>query len=177
MKPGLLIASPQMRDPNFARTVILLCHHDREGALGLVINRMTNLSIRELLERIDVDTREGGDDQVLWGGPVEQGAGFVVFDGRIEGEAGWNLPGHLAVSPSRQHLQEAIVEGSPYVLCLGYAGWGAGQLDSEIAAGSWLYTEIEPELVLASPVDERYDDALRSLGLTADQVWMMPIDE
>lgn len=177
MKPGLLIASPQMRDPNFARTVVLLCHHDREGALGLVINRMTNLTIRDLMDQIDVETRADTDDQVLWGGPVEQGAGFVVFDGEVEGETGWNLPGRLAVSPSRQHLQEAIVEGCPYVLCLGYAGWGAGQLDSEIASGSWLYTEIERGLVLEVPVDERYDDALRSLGLTADQVWMMPIDE
>jgi len=177
MKVGLLIASPQMRDPNFARTVVLLCQHDAEGSLGVVINRMTNLTIQELLDQLDVDVTDSAGQQVLWGGPMEQTAGFVVFSGQLESDTGWNLPDSLAVSPSRQQLQEVLIEEIPYCLCLGYAGWGPGQLDDEIKTGSWLYTEIDRSLVLDTPVDERYDDALKSLGLTASQVWMVPIDE
>jgi putative transcriptional regulator len=174
---GLLIASPQMRDPNFAGTVVLLCHHNSDGALGVVINRQTNLTLREILEQLDVEAGPGADVQVLWGGPVEQGAGFVVFPGAVEDDTGWNLPGPLAVSPSRRQLEDVLGDGGPFFLCLGYAGWGPGQLDSEIETGSWLYIEIDTNLVLDAPIPQRYDRALEKLGLTADQIWMVPVNE
>jgi len=183
VKPGLLIASPQLKDPNFVGTVVLLCHHDDEGALGVIINRVTNLSLRELVEQLDIDSDSSlhsasdTSERVFWGGPVEQGAGFVVFGGQVEDEQGWNLPAELAVSPSRQLLESVLGSGAPFFLCLGYAGWGPGQLDAEIATGSWLYTELDRGLVFDDEIEQKYDRALGTLGLRPEQIWMVPVDE
>lgn len=177
MKPGLLLASPQMRDPFFEGSLILLCHHDEQGSLGLVINRETNLTLGQVLEQMHVE-REGDLDQhVLWGGPVEPGAGFVVSQADIPVEEGWSVGHGIGVSPSRDHLLKALEAPPPFHLCLGYAGWGAGQLGNEFERGSWLHTELDPAILFDTPIESRYDRALARLGLRADQVWMQPIDE
>lgn len=177
MGPGLLIASPQMRDPNFTGTVVLVCHHDEGGALGVVVNRVTNIRVRDLLVQLDMTTDQPDEQLVLWGGPVDQSTGFVVFRGGVEDESGWNLPDHVAVSPSRQLLMSLVDGDTPYQLCLGYAGWGPGQLDEEIQTGSWLYTEIDARLLFDADMGDRYDKALATLGLRPEQIWMLPIDE
>jgi putative transcriptional regulator len=175
---GMLVASPQMHDSNFSRTVVLLCQHDDEGALGVVINRETNLSVREVVEQLDFDSMLEADNQVLWGGPVEQGAGFVVFEGDIGDDVGWTLAdGQLAVSPSKELLEKLLRHQRHYLLCLGYAGWGPGQLEEEITTGSWLYTEADPDLILLAPVSERYELALSRMGLSIAGFWMKPINE
>jgi len=175
---GLLVASPQMLDTNFSRTLVLLCQHDSQGALGVVINRETNLSVREVVEQLDFDSMLETDNQVLWGGPVEQGAGFVVFAGDIGDDVGWNLAnGQIAVSPSKELLESLLRHQQQYHLCLGYAGWGPGQLEEEISTGSWLYTEAEPDLILQAPVEERYESALAKMGLSLGGFWMKPINE
>lgn len=175
--PGLLIASPQMHDPNFERTLVLLCHHDLQGALGVVINRATDLTVGEVVDEFEFNTDRDLDDAVLWGGPVEQASGFVVFPGSIDREAGWTLGKSLSVSPSREMLETVLRSMDPYHLCLGYAGWGPGQLESEIATGSWLYIDVDNKLVLERPVSERYDLALEQLGVRAEFIWMKPVDE
>lgn len=175
---GLLVASPQMQDTNFSRTVVLLCQHDSQGALGVVVNRETNLSVREVVEQLDFDSMLETENQVLWGGPVEQGAGFVVFEGDIGDDVGWELEdGRLAVSPSKELLEQLLRHQRHYHLCLGYAGWGPGQLEEEIATGSWLYTEVDPDLILQSPVNERYELALAKMGLSLGGFWMKPVNE
>jgi putative transcriptional regulator len=175
--PGILIASPQMHDPNFEGTVLLLCHHDEQGALGVVINRATDLTVGEVVDEFEFDTDRNLDDAVLWGGPVEQASGFVVFPGEIGSGVGWTLDRKLSVSPSREMLQTILRGESPYHLCLGYAGWGPGQLESEITLGSWLYTDIDADLVLEKPVSERYERALKQLGVRPELIWMVPVDE
>ncbi|MCB9760944.1 MAG: YqgE/AlgH family protein [Alphaproteobacteria bacterium] len=178
MDPGILIASPQMRDPNFEGTIVLLCHHDADGALGLVVNRETSITLADVLEQLSMDATDTDTAHpVLWGGPVEQGAGLLIFDGSVDEATGWNLPHDIAVSASREQLQQILSDGMRHVLCLGYAGWGPGQLDQEIETGSWLYTEIDRDLIFEEPVDSRYDRALASLGLTSSLVWMTPINE
>ena len=175
--PGLLIASPQMKDPNFGGTLVLLCHQDDQGALGVVINRETSLTVSEVVSQMDVDTDRDLDEQVLWGGPVEQAAGFVVFPGSVTKENGWSINPGLSVSPSRETLEGVLRGEEPYHLCLGYAGWGPGQLENEISTGSWLYIDVDARIVLEHPVGDRYDLALQQLGVPADQIWMIPIDE
>ena len=175
--PGMLIASPQMNDPNFERAVVLLCHLDEEGALGVVINRATRLTVAEVIDEFEFDVERSLDDAVLWGGPVEQAAGFVVFPGNIGEEAGWFLGNTVSVSPSRETLESVLHGIEPYHLCLGYAGWGPGQLESEIAAGSWLYADVDKQLVLEQPISERWEMAFQQLGLRPEWVWMRAIDE
>lgn len=178
MNTGLLIASPQMRDPNFERAVVLLCHHDDDGALGLVVNRLTSLSLADVFRQLEMPVEESDERHLVhWGGPVEQGAGLLVFSGQVEEESGWNLPENIAVSTSRERLEDIARAETPFFLCLGYAGWGPGQLEGEIESGSWLYTEIQRALLFKTPVVHRYDLALATLGLSTSQVWMNPVDE
>ena len=166
-----------MRDPNFERTVILLCQHDDRGALGLVITRETDLPLSTVVEEMEVEGAIAPDRSVLWGGPVEPGTGFVVTRDVPMNDDGWEVGRGVVVSPSRDRLVSSLQSLSPFLLCLGYAGWGPGQLDGEIEQGAWLYTEVEPDIVFETDVSERYDRALGRLGLVSGQVWMQPVDE
>lgn len=177
MPAGLLIASPQMHDRFFEKAVVLLCQHDENGALGLVINRDGNVSLGEVLDRLELERPTHSDAPTWWGGPVGAGTGFVIWSGIVDPDDGWNLGQQVAVSPSAQWLSELIKGRRTFNLCLGYAGWGPGQLDGEIESGSWLYTDIDPTIIFDTPLAERWTEALLLLGLTPQTVWMTPIDE
>lgn len=175
MGPGLLIASPQMRDPNFERTVVLLWHYDEDGAIGVVVNRPLELRLSQVVATAD----EGADVhcRVGWGGPVEPETGTVVSKSAVDDDQGWNLPTGLGISRSQTVLEAWVSDHQPLELLLGYAGWGPGQLDEEIRTGGWLVADVDADLLFAIPVEERYDRALATLGLSASTVWMTPIDE
>lgn len=177
MKPTFLIASPQMGDPLFERTVVLLWHHDEDGAIGVVINRPlehTLPNVLELPERVDLSTYT--HTHVGWGGPVENGSGTVVTTVPVPDDEGWNVQG-IGVSRSMDVLVSLLERREPVLLCLGYAGWGPGQLDQEIVQGGWILTEPDPALIFETPADERYERALATLGLRPEHLWMQPIDE
>ena len=112
-----------------------------------------------------------------WGGPVELDSGTVVTTGEVAEEEGWNVGDGLAVTRSQEALVRLLEDGKPVLLCLGYAGWKAGQLDQEIESGSWLWTDTSAEIVFEEPAESRYERALATLGLTPHNVWMTPIDE
>ena len=181
MEPRLLIASPQMRDPFFSRTVVLLWHHDEDGAIGVVVNRLAD---HQLLDIIDIDDQllelnltPYMSNRVGWGGPVESASGTVITRGRIREEEGWILQGQLRVTRSQDALVRLMREGADIHLVLGYAGWGPGQLDQEIEEGGWLWTDCDAGLIFDHEADERYEIALASLGLSETTVWMQPINE
>ncbi len=178
MKPSLLIASPQMKDPFFEKSVVLLWHHDDEGAIGVVVNRLAGHALPDVIVAADdVDLTEYEDNQVGWGGPVETQSGTVVTRGGIDEEEGWNLGDGIGVTRSQDVLMQLLREGAPLMLCLGYAGWGPGQLDKEIEAGGWLFTDLAPDVVFDAAVEDRYEHALRKLGLTPQTAWMQAVDE
>lgn len=174
MNPGLLIASPQMRDSNFAHAVVLLVAHGPEGSLGVVVNRETQQRMGDIIEMMDAQSPAHANRAVLWGGPVEPGAGFVLWRGKAT--EGWAL-GDYALSPSRDRLKALVAAAADFWLCLGYAGWGAGQLERELTEGSWIHLEEGVESVLGAQVHERYDEALRLLGVNPELLWMTPVDE
>lgn len=177
MEPCLLIAAPQMSDPVFEGTVILLWHHDDQGAIGVVINRPREHRLSELLPSDPYGDADYPAAQLSWGGPVEQDTGTVVARTDAAVQEGSQLPGGIAVSRSRDDLVRLLAKRQPLLLCLGYAGWSAGQLDAEIADGGWLFTDCDPTLVLEAPAEERYAAALATLGLSPKTVWMPPIPE
>lgn len=191
LRPSLLIASPQMRDPFFERAVVLVWHHDDDGAIGVVINRsLSDASERGLMPRpqssllVDVlvieealDLSSYADEEVAWGGPVDTESGTIVTEGALDDEEGWVLPGGLSVTRSHDALVRLVKEKAGLMLCLGYAGWGPGQLDREITEGGWLFTDPDASLVFRVPPEERWDRAIETLGVTRDEVWMKPIDE
>lgn len=175
MEPGLLVASPQLRDPNFQRAVVLLVQHNTQGALGLVINREAPMRLGDVVENVEGIHPTRANQHVLWGGPVERAVGFVVFRG--ESPEGWAVGGGVSVSTSSQRLAALVAGRGEFVLCLGYAGWGPGQLDREFAEGSWVHADCTADIVFQTPLADRYDLVLARNGLHADTLWMNPVNE
>lgn len=166
-----------MRDPYFERTVVLLCQHTDEGALGLVINKDGPVPVGAVLKSLSLEPGADADAPTWWGGPVGRSTGFVVWRGQVAPDEGWTLAGEIAVSPSVERLGRLVEERARFNLCLGYAGWSPEQLEDEIARGSWLYADPDAAVVFDTPPPLRYDRALGLLGLKPDRVWMQPINE
>lgn len=158
--------------------MVLVWHHDEEGAIGLVVNRLLEPTLPEVLALDDeLDLSAYRDVRVAWGGPVETSTATVITRGQVSEEEGWPLPEHgLGITRSQEALTQLLQRGEQVLLVLGYAGWGPGQLDSELERGGWLFTDVSADLVFDAPAEARYDLALASLGLTASTVLMQPID-
>ncbi len=168
LAPAFLVALDVLVDANFQRTVVLMLEHDPEqGALGLIVNRSTEVPVAQLCETQGVRWRGDPEALVGWGGPVGEEAGWVLLDdAAAQGvDAIALLPGvHWA--RSRDALQR--IASAPHLtarVLLGYAGWAAGQLEAEIAAGAWLVVPALPEIVFDTPLESRWEQAIRSLGI------------
>jgi putative transcriptional regulator len=184
MSAGLLVASPQMIDLFFAKTVVLLCEYTEEGAIGIVVNRLTGLDSDNVLSQMKVEDRGGIVGPVHWGGPVQPGAVFLIFarpspaDGKQD-DAVFRLGDEVGVSPSRDVIEAVAAdsENPGAFLSLGYAGWAPGQLDGEIQTGSWIHMEIEPKVLFSLPAEERWQHCIDSLGVDPMMIWMNPVNE
>lgn len=167
----MLIAMPGMRDPRFEHSVILVCAHSEEGAMGLVVNRpMPEVGFSDLLEQLGIDpTPQAIDIPVRFGGPVEPGRGFVLHrrDGDAQGDDHMRIGDDLAMSTTRDILQDyANGRGpQPAVLALGYAGWGPGQLDTEILDNGWLTSDRYDEIIFGANNAGKWSAALRGMGI------------
>jgi putative transcriptional regulator len=174
----LLIAMPSMNDPNFARSVVYLCAHSAEGAMGLVINqRARDITFLGLLEQLEVIGKDGehenardeiAERDVLIGGPVETNRGFVLHSGDYKSEeTTLSVCDDFGLTATLDVLRAMLAGHGPArsLLALGYAGWSPGQLESEIQANGWLHCAAEADLVFDAPIDEKYDLALASLGI------------
>ena len=169
-----LIAMPAMADENFAGSVVYVCEHGDKGALGLVINRPTDLTLATLFERIDLklEIAPWKDAPVFFGGPVQTERGFVLHQPLGEYSSSLPVGQDIALTTSKDVL-EAVAEGhgpGRMLVTLGYAGWGAGQLEHEIGQNAWLTVAAQPDVIFDTPVDERFDAALRLLGIDAGQL-------
>jgi len=162
-----LMAMPGMVGGELAGSVIYVCEHTARGALGLVINRPTDLTLGSLFERIDLKLEIAPkDDLVFFGGPVQTDRGFVLHAPAGEYSSSIKL-GELALTTSRDVLQ-AVADGdgpARMLVTLGYAGWGAGQLEDEMAQNAWLNVSADPHIIFDVPPEERYPAALRLLGI------------
>lgn len=165
LAPSFLIAMPQMLDPNFARTVVLLCREDEEGAMGLVVNRRTHTPIGTVVDLAPPSERDRGE--LVWlGGPVEPQRGWLLVGYDPHSPEAMRVTDDIFLSASMDVLRD-VVEGksSPGRFLLGYAGWGEGQLQSELAASAWLTTEIDYDILFHCPPEAMWERAIRSLGV------------
>ncbi len=167
---SLLVAMPQLQDPNFTRTVVLLIEHDEGGTFGLVLNRGTGLSARELCSSLDVAWNGDPEHEIQWGGPVQPNTGWVVFgDGaRLRGdeEGVCAVTDGVSFAGSLDVLRSIALAPPPDVrFFLGYAGWGPGQLESELAQGAWLVAPLTLDLAFGVDGEELWNEALRDLGV------------
>jgi len=167
---SLLVAMPQLQDPNFRRSVLLLLHHDEEGTFGLVLNRPVELSAGNLCASLDVRWCGDPSAHIQWGGPVQPNTGWVLFNDHLSLTEfhddvtrvieGIYFAGSLEVL-------KAIAESPPpdVRLFLGYAGWGPGQLEDEMADGAWLVVPGSREVVFGVKPESMWDYVVRSLGI------------
>ena len=165
----LLIAMPGMLDPNFSTTVTLICEHNDEGALGIVINRPTDLKLGGLFEQLSVENPDPGvaSFPVLSGGPVAMERGFVLHGPELSFENTLTVSEEICLTLSRDIIDAMAAGNGPEhsLVALGYAGWDAGQLEDEMLANSWLNVPATPEIVFEMPFAERWDSAARTLGI------------
>jgi len=174
LQDHFLIAMPAMEDPNFNATVTYLCKHDAGGALGVTINRPGDTSLGELLRQLDIEPLDSAQAAraVLRGGPVEPERGFVLHRSKRTFDVTLDAGGDIKVTLSSDILN-AVARGEiaePYVVALGYAGWGRGQLEAELLANAWLTVEADPDLVFATPFEQRWTAAVGLLGVDAHQI-------
>lgn len=164
-----LIAMPSMADPFFARTVTYLCQHNEEGALGIIINRPLQLTLKEIIEQMDIKFHNDAlsDLPVYFGGPVQPDRGFVLHEPGGEWKSTLKISDSLWLTTSRDIL-EAISRGDgPHqvLLALGYAGWGEGQLEREIVENAWLNAEAEQSIIFNLPASHRWKAAAGLMGV------------
>lgn len=165
----LLIAMPGMLDPHFSTTVTLICEHNDDGALGIIINRPLMLKLSGLFEQLSVENPEPGaaDEPVLSGGPVATERGFVLHGPERRYDNTLQVSDDIQLTLSRDVI-DAIASGDgplKTLIALGYAGWQAGQLEAEMLANSWLSVPATPQLVFDTPFSERWNSAARTLGI------------
>lgn len=173
----LLVAMPLMTDRRFARSVIYMCAHSDEGAMGLIINqRASNITAPDLLERLGIDTQlgeEGVSDDILSlsiqvGGPVETGRGFVLHSGDyFSDDSTLTIESGICLTATVDILK-AIAHGKGpdrALLALGYSGWSPGQLESEIQANGWLSCPADPDIVFGADLESKYTRAMAKLGI------------
>lgn len=174
LQDHFLIAMPAMGDSNFNETVTYICKHEADGAIGLVINRPTDVLLEELFRQLSLDVMSPAAAQqpVYKGGPVTPDRGFVLhcsdeaFDKTIESTAA------IKVTVSLDILERMASGGgpSPALVALGYAGWGAGQLETELAANAWLSVPAEPEIIFETPPEQRWTASAGLLGVDIHQI-------
>lgn len=170
----MLIAMPNLADPNFAGSVTLLCQHNEEGAIGITINRLSDFSLGEILGQLEIECRDQTvlERPVLEGGPVAADRGFVLHSPADQYESSMAVGTDIMVTTSRDVL-DAIASGAgpeKYIVALGYAGWGGGQLENELRANAWLSVMADTELVFDLPLPKRFDSALGRLGIQIDRL-------
>ena len=165
-----LIAMPAMADPNFSRTLTFICEHNERGALGIVVNRPIDVKLGALFRQVEIPLEDSplAEQPVYYGGPVQFDHGFVLH--RPLGSWKSTLPvGDLGLTTSRDIL-EAMAKGKgprDQLVALGYAGWAPGQLEDEIKRNGWLTVSADVNLIFRTPAEERYDRAMKVLGVNA----------
>ena len=167
----LLVAMPQMEDSRFVRSVIYLCAHTAEGAMGLVVNKlMDNISFPDLLDQLNLAGSDAPDGiKVHFGGPVETGRGFVLHSADYVQDATLVIDDTVALTATIDILKAIATGKGPKhsLLALGYAGWGPGQLDDEIQRNGWLSVPADDGLIFGGGLDERWERAIAKLGINA----------
>ena len=171
--PVLLLAMPQVLDPFFHRSVVLLLHHTDEGSFGFIVNRPTELPLEEILGAMDIPWKGFDDALAFFGGPVQSQMGTVMFSHSVGEQLDLeSLEGLTEVGPgiliSQQSDDLGRLAAKPplcFRLFLGYAGWGAGQLEQELSANAWLTVPYEADIIFDTPIEKRWQSAATKIGV------------
>jgi len=172
-----LIAMPNLADSHFSQTVSYLCQHNEEGALGIIINRPASMVLGDILQQMSINacSQQIHNTPVFVGGPVQQERGFIIHSKETDTES-WDssmsTSETTSLTSSRDILEAIAVGKGPkqYIVALGYAGWGAGQLEKEMINNAWLNTPCENDILYKTPVEQRWKDAANQIGIDIKQL-------
>lgn len=168
LRNHFLIAMPGMHDSAFAHSVTYICEHSDKGAMGIVINNVMPLLVKDIFTQMELIDASGLGDQVVYaGGPVQVERGFVLHASDTEWQSTLHISPQISLTASRDII-EALAEGRgprEYLIALGYAGWGAGQLEAEVAANSWLTLPADSNIIFNTPPEQRWTAAALPLGI------------
>ncbi|MDF1588573.1 MAG: YqgE/AlgH family protein [Gammaproteobacteria bacterium] len=169
LKNHFLIAMPSLNDTFFYHSVVYLCEHDDKGAMGLIINRPTQITVDELLTHINIDTSAAQNKHIpiLFGGPVDKSQGMVLHDSKQYRDSSLQISDSLYLTTSTDILKQIGHGAGPenMLIALGYAGWDAGQLEQEISDNSWLTVKSDHSIIFNTPANERWQAAAALLGV------------
>ncbi|NWF37468.1 YqgE/AlgH family protein [Mariprofundus sp. KV] len=174
----LLLATPSLQDPNFSDSVILICHHDDEGCMGLIVNRPQEISLSDVLNDLGIEQSAKADpsdevkQRVYEGGPVDAFRGFVLHDGWHIYESTMQISEELHLTSSRDVLEELARGEGPehYMFILGYAGWSAGQLEQELSNNDWIIAPVSHHILFQEPPEMRWSFGARCMGINRSQL-------
>lgn len=170
-----LIAMPLLNDFNFARAVVYICAHNTDGAMGIVVNRpIVDVNLGEVMTQMEIKVRNNAikDLPVFLGGPVQPERGFIIHRPNVPWQSTLITSPELAVTSS-QDILHALANGKgpkDFIVILGYAGWGAGQLEEEVANNYWLTTPSDPEILFSTPSEDRWSAAAALLGFDISNI-------
>jgi putative transcriptional regulator len=171
---NFLIAMPALEDPYFAHSLVYICEHNENGALGIIVNRPIDMNLAGLLEKIDIKLEAGdlADLPVYFGGPVQLDRGFVLHRPVGQWQSTLAVNEAVGLTSSRDVLSAVGSTGLPseIIVTLGYSGWDAGQLESELAQNSWLTVPAKPSILFELPPEERLPAAMQKLGVSFTQL-------
>jgi putative transcriptional regulator len=168
-----IIAMPGLLDENFNHTVTYICEHDKNGTFGITINRETDITVDEIISQMEIGThnneypRQSAHQTVYMGGPVQQGRGFILHKPLGNWNSTLKINDNIALTTSRDILEAIVRNEGPEnaIIALGYAGWGAGQLEQELATNTWLSCPAEEQIIFNIPSSERWQAAADLLGV------------
>ena len=164
-----LIAMPSLNDGFFNQAVTYICEHDENGSFGIIINQQTGITLKQIAKEMALETENTFDDKqpVFIGGPVDQGRGFILHRPAGNWLSSLKVDDNIALTTSKDILQAIVKNEGPKdnIVALGYAGWAAGQLDSEIASNTWLSCPADEQIIFNTPVEERWKAAAKLIGV------------
>lgn len=174
LEQQMLLAMPGMVDSNFVGSVTLMCQHNDAGAIGITINRISSFTLGEIFSQLHLDCQDElvRNMPVLEGGPVAPDRGFVLHSPVQGYESSMKVGNDIMVTTSRDVLADIATGSGPekYIVALGYAGWGGGQLEGEMMANAWLSVSADTDIIFDLPLPSRFDEALGRLGINLEQL-------
>jgi putative transcriptional regulator len=169
-----LIAMPQLHDPNFFHSVTYICQHDAQGAMGIMINRPMEMQLKEIFEHLEIDSSDAtlGQQPIYSGGPVQTDRGFVLHRPSKNWQGTLFISDEIALTASSDILSDIAQHKGPQetLVALGYAGWGAGQLEDELTQNSWLSVPADADIIFSRPYEQRWHAAASLLGINLSQL-------
>lgn len=174
LRNHFLIAMPGLLDPNFSHTIIYVCEHNEDGAMGLIINHPLDIPISQIFDQFDLETAaQTGDDSLFSGGPVQVDRGFVLHrPSDRQWESTLPISNDISLTASSDIISDIANEQGPndLIITLGYTGWGPGQLEQELADNAWLTVPGDADIVFDVPFNQRASAAAAKIGINFDML-------